>query len=238
MKCINIVSILFIYLSSLTANTITITIEEMYQAEPGDLLEITWETDLGTDALVTISYSYNGSNWDDIEEVRAKEGSYYWLIPENIQDSDGLIYIRVYSPSTNKSSWVYDTVKIKLKGMKVKLSTKTATKKPAKTSNPSSSNVYTSGTNKSTGYLLLIESTIDNIRAAPSASGTIIKKCRKGETYVHVGEHGNWYKILYNGDVVYTHRTNGRLITAYSDEDFCTDIFTCCILPLLLLFYI
>lgn len=63
----------------------------------------------------------------------------------------------------------------------------------------------------SSGQYVYITATLDNIRNKPN--GTIVKKCRKGETYPYLGKENDWFKLkLDNGIVAYTHQTNGELI--------------------------
>ena len=50
----------------------------------------------------------------------------------------------------------------------------------------------------------------DNIRSGPSMEYPIIAKCRRGESYPYLGPQDGWFMILYNGEVAYTHSSNGR----------------------------
>ena len=84
--------------------------------KPGDLLEISWthKSLKSFQNKVTISYSNNGSNWNDIAKTGVKENSYYWLIPDNLRDADGTIYLKL---SVNK--YIYDDLSLKLDGIDI-----------------------------------------------------------------------------------------------------------------------
>ncbi|MDA9946953.1 hypothetical protein N9E12_03820, partial [Candidatus Marinimicrobia bacterium] len=99
----------------LDANIIEITTQEGADVELGEVLEITWKSDLPSDATVNLSYSYSGSAWYDIEKVRAEEESYFWIIPEHIHVNDGMISIRIMS------GYSIDYTKLKVKGFAKKV---------------------------------------------------------------------------------------------------------------------
>jgi len=84
--------------------------------KPGDLLEISWHSESlkSFQDKVTISYSNNGSNWNDITRTGVKENSYFWFIPDNIKDDDGTIYLKL---SVNK--YIYDDLSLKLDGVDI-----------------------------------------------------------------------------------------------------------------------
>ena len=65
-----------------------------------------------------------------------------------------------------------------------------------------------------TNKVVFIDKELDNIRAGPSTNYNILAKCRRGESYPYLGAKDGWFMILYNGEVAYTHSSNGRVAKA------------------------
>ena len=83
-----IVTLIIFFNSFLYTQGIKITNPEYNQkVYPGDLLEISW-TYQNIYGMVKISYSNNGKTWENLSTVGVNEGSFFWLIPDDIIDDE------------------------------------------------------------------------------------------------------------------------------------------------------
>ena len=90
----------------------------------GELVEIEWAANL-IQGDINIYLSYNSSTSDTlIESVNVNEKSYFWYVPNDLSDPDGVIAIEVISKSNSNIS---DKVFLRLRASKQKKSTTIST---------------------------------------------------------------------------------------------------------------
>jgi len=133
---------------------------------------------------VVVEYSHTGSApWLLIAEEQIVSQSVYYFLPNDFQDIDDRITLRVRSKSNSR---INDRVVILIGTKQI----------------------------KKTNRIVFIDKQLDNIRAGPSTNYNILAQCRRGESYPYLGEKNGWFMILYNGEVAYTHNSNGRVAKA------------------------
>jgi hypothetical protein len=151
----------------------------------GNGYEIAWTyNDLKGGVVVEYSHT-SQAPWSLIAEEQVVSQSAYYFLPNDFFDSDNRITLRVRSKSSPR---IDDRVTISIGKTQI-----------------SRANNQISKTDK----VVFIDKQ-DNIRSGPSMEYPIIAKCRRGESYPYLGPHKGWFMILYNGQVAYTHSSNGR----------------------------
>jgi len=149
----------------------------------GNGYEIAWTyNDLKGGVVVEYSHT-SRAPWILIAEEQVVSRSAYYFLPNNFSDPDNRITLIVRSKSNPR---IHDSVVISI------------------------GNTQISRPNNRTDKVVFIDKQLDNIRAGPSMEYPILAKCRRGESYPYVGETDGWFMILYNGEVAYTHSSNGR----------------------------
>ena len=148
-----------------------------------DGIEIAWEgNDIEGD--VDIHVSRTGSDWIYVSNAAFSEKSFIWY-PSSFKTTPNFIHIMVSASNDKRIS------------SQIKVSTAKNRRLP---DNMDMANA---------GKTFIVTKSNDNIREGPSSGHGIVAKTKNGQTFKVKGMLGKWIVIWYDGQVAYTHVSNG-----------------------------
>jgi hypothetical protein len=149
-------------------------------------LEIAWDGNNYRGDLNLLYKENNSDEWIYISSLPFNEGSFFWYPQSSVANYQ---YIEIMIQSDTDGD-VFDTQKVWISISK---------------SMPHNIDRTYSGRN------FIITKSVDNIRDGPSSQDQIVTKTYAGESFKVEGMVGKWVVIIHNGEVAYTHNSNGYI---------------------------
>jgi len=148
-------------------------------------LEIAWEGK-NYQGDLNLFYKNNSDEWIYISSSPFNEGSFFWYPQSSVANYQ---YIEIMIQSDTDGA-VFDTQKVSIA--------------ISKSMPHNIDRTYA-------GRSFIVTKSVDNIRAGPSTQDQIVTKTYVGESFKVEGMVGNWVVIIHNGEVAYTHNSNGYI---------------------------
>ncbi len=154
----------------------------------GDGVEIAWDGNLDQD-IISIYYKLiHSDDWNHISKLAFIERSFIWYPPSSLVNNQE-VEIAIQSDS-DPHIWDKTTIKF------------------IRRINISTNLDYTQA-----GKKFIVTKDEDNIREGPSTNHQILARTHKGDSFTIRGMDGGWVAIEYNGNIAYTHKSNGYIAT-------------------------